>query len=224
MEKSLYELLLKEVKSLTRKTSNCSSLLKEEKEDIQQNTLFEIVKKINEGVLSKDFNEIKNYTFITLRNFCIRKQMKRYNTELTDPEEFYNISNGEVLDQENKEYRDYLYKIISNLLNGKKYSDTDREVMKMVMSGDTDQEIKERFGFKEREYGKLLFRVKRGLKADYERPVRYVIKNVNDSNINHRCNDVHCVKSYLGISQRQLNYQISTKRVDKNGYYVNKIN
>ena len=215
----IYEELYKQLKHLVSSIPVCNFISYEDKKDIIQDTIIALNAKIEDGSLSTDFNEIKGYSFIVLRNFCTSWQRKEQKRE-TPVAEFWELTD-ETITQEEIEYREYLRGIVNMYIQHTKYTPLDRKVCEMILENHTDKEIREETGLVDKEVGKYRFRIKTKMKYDYRRPLKYIIKNVFNEKIQIPCYSLVDAKNYLkDIPQRRVTYMATDGYVSKDGYYI----
>jgi RNA polymerase sigma factor (sigma-70 family) len=215
----IYNELYKQLKQLVSTVNTCNFIPYEDKKDIIQDTIIALNAKIEDGSLSTDFNEIKGYSFIVLRNFCTAWQRKEIKRE-TPVAEFWELEDNSIT-QEEIEYREYLRGIVNMYIQHTKYSPLDRKVCEMILENHTDKEIREETGLVDKEVGKYRFRIKTKMKYDYRRPLKYIIKNVFNEKIQIPCYSLVDAKNYLkDIPQRRVTYMATDGYVSKDGYYI----
>jgi len=216
---NIYEELYKQLKHLVSSIPVCNFISYEDKKDIIQDTIIALNAKIEDGSLSTDFNEIKGYSFIVLRNFCTSWQRKEQKRE-TPVAEFWELTD-ETITAEEIEYREYLRGIVNMYIQHTKYTPLDRKVCEMILENHTDKEIREETGLVDKEVGKYRFRIKTKMKYDYRRPLKYIIKNVFNEKIQIPCYSLVDAKNYLkDIPQRRVTYMATDGYVSKDGYYI----
>ena len=72
-----YEQVYKELKKLSRKIPACAFIPDEDRKDIVSATMEKIYKMFVDGKLKDDFNEIKGYNFIIIRNMCFSYKKRK---------------------------------------------------------------------------------------------------------------------------------------------------
>jgi hypothetical protein len=169
----LYEQLTKLVNTIRQ----CNFTSYNERQDIIHDTLEKIVIKQQEGVLSDDFNAIKGYSFMVLRNFCnaYHNKNKLYYTD-----ELYDIEDEFINEIEEKQYTQYLHGIVNKFLLKEKYSEDDRNVCRLILDNIEDKEIRETLGFSGRTLIAIKQSIKTKLKNDAKRSSKYLIKSKFD--------------------------------------------
>jgi DNA-directed RNA polymerase specialized sigma24 family protein len=215
----IYNELYKQLKHLVSTVNTCNFIPYEDKKDIIQDTIIALNSKIEDGSLSDDFNEIKGYSFIVLRNFCSAWQKKEQKRE-TPVAEFWELQD-DTITQEEIEYREYLRGIVNMYIQHSKYTSLDRKVCEMILENHTDKEIREETGLVDKEVGKYRFRIKTKMKYDYRRPLKYIIKNAFNEKIQIPCYSLVDAKNYLkDIPPRRVTYMATHGYVSRDGYYI----
>ena len=213
--KSITE-LYKQLNHLAATVSQCNYIAYEDKKDLVQQTITKLVEKYNEGIIVDDFNEIKGYSFMTLRNYCtgFRKKNKPiYTDEPVDLVE----SEFEV----DLTYRDYLHELVLSHLQNKKYSEIQRKVCLLLLDDCSDREILEELDILPEDLSKLKYNIKRRLNADMEREVKYIIYHNQDKNIRVPCYSKSEVNDFFpDITPRTITHLISFGFHTKDGYYI----
>ena len=136
-----YPQLQQQLKHLVKTITQCNFINKEDKDDIIQDTFVKIVQKMNDGTLSDDFNEIKGYTFITIRNFCLRHKEKG------DRMSFVSILD-EILPEEEESPLDeelYVKKIqrIRELIPISELKDIHIKIIELILTNHSHKEIRD---------------------------------------------------------------------------------
>jgi DNA-directed RNA polymerase specialized sigma24 family protein len=150
-----------------------------EKMEIKQDAWCKIIEKMNEGVLEDNYDKIKGYTFLIVRNLCNTYHNKKgrilYTDELREDSE-----EQPTMDIINN---NKLHQILLNYVENKKFNDKQKELLKLLLNNDTEDEIKKKLNLKVGEMGKLKFGLIMKLKTASSRPTKYLIKNRKDNNI-----------------------------------------
>jgi hypothetical protein len=210
----LYEQLTKLVNNIRQ----CNYTSYNERQDIIHDTLEKIVIKHQEGVLADDFNEIKGYSFMVLRNFCnaYHKKLKPTYTdeELENNDEFIDI----FAEEQN---RLYLHSIIEKSLKNKKYSDLERKVCKMILDNSENKEIIKETNLSSKELAALRLALKNKLKFDAHKPVRYIIKHAVDKEFSIKCHTRADVLEYFSDYHKvHVYYLIQSGNRTHKGFYI----
>jgi RNA polymerase sigma factor (sigma-70 family) len=215
----IYKELYKQLKHLVVTVPTCNFIPYEDKKDIIQDVIITLSSKIEDGSLSNDFNTIKGYSFIVLRNFCTSWQRKEQKRE-TPVSEFWELTDDSITPEE-IEYKEHLISLVNSYIQHPKYTPLDRKVCEMMLDNFTNEEIRTETGLVGKEVGKYNFRIKNKLKFDSRRPIRYIIKNVFNEKIMVPCYTVSDAKNYLSdIPPRRVTYMASDGYVSKDGFYI----
>jgi RNA polymerase sigma factor (sigma-70 family) len=215
----IYNELYRQLKHLVSSIPACNYISYEDKKDIIQDTIITLNSKIENGSLSDDFNEIKGYSFIVLKNYCISWQRKEQKRE-TPVAEFWELED-ETITPEEIEYREFLHSKVNSYIQHTKYTSLERKIVEMMLDNFTNEEIRNETGLVGKEVGKYNFRIKNKLKFDSRRPIKYIIKNVFNEKIMVPCYTVSDAKNYLSdIPPRRVTYMASDGYVSKDGFYI----
>ena len=215
--KSIPELYV-QLTFLTNNIRQCNYISYNEKQDLIHDALEKIIQKYNEGVLEDDFNSIKGYTFITIRNCCsaYHKKLKPTYTDeqLENNDEFIDI----FAEEQN---RLYLHSIIEKSLKNNKYSDLERKVCKMILDNTENIEIRKETNLSSRELASLRMALKTKLKFDSHKPVRYIIKHAVDKDFSLNCYSRADVLEYFSDYHKiHVYYLIQSGSRTHKGFYV----
>jgi hypothetical protein len=217
--------LYKQLTHLSNTIGQCRYIPYSDKPDIIQNTLEKIVIKYNDGILKDDFEEIKGYTFMILRNCCnayFNRNLVSYTDEQKEIEEEF------INKVEEKDYKDYLHNQINTFMLDKRYSDIDREVCQLMLNNVEDKEIRKITGIQGNDLRAIKQAFKQKLKNDLKRPVRYLIKNRNRPDFKYICYTRKEVIDYFhSLNCYEKNYIltiIQSQKSTRSGYYIETIN
>ncbi len=216
---NIYEELYRQLKHLVSSIPACNYIGWEDKKDIIQDTIITLNSKIENGSLSDDFNTIKGYSFIVLKNYCISWQRKEQKRE-TPVAEFWELEDESITPEE-IEYKEHLHTLVNSYIQHNKYTSLERKIVDMMLDNFTNEEIRTETGLVGKEVGKYNFRIKNKLKFDSRRPIKYIIKNVFNEKIMVPCYTVSDAKNYLSdIPPRRVTYMASDGYITKDGYYI----
>lgn len=219
IDMSLYDQLYTQLNHLISTLDACNFVSYEVKKDLVQDVIFILHKRIEDGKLNADFNEIKSYSFITLQNACRAYHKKEIKRE-TPVSDFWEITDKSASAEE-EEYKQYLHTIVKSYIQQTKYSEFDKRVVELLLDGLEDTQIQIETGLTRRQITKHKFRVKNKLKFDYRRPVKYIIKNIFNKNIQVPCFSASDAKNYLShIPQRRVTYMITDNILTDDGYFI----
>ena len=96
--------------------------------------------------------------------------------------EFWEVTDTSTT-SEDEEYKIFLHAIVKSLAQQTKYDEVDKKVIELLLDDVEDKEIREKTGLDPKELSKHKFRVKTKMKYDYRRPVKYVIRHIENKNI-----------------------------------------
>jgi DNA-directed RNA polymerase specialized sigma24 family protein len=216
---SLYNQLYKHLNHLISTLSSCNFIGYDEKKDLVQDVILILYKRIEDGKLDADFDTIKGYSFITLQNACRRHHSIEQKRE-TPVAEFWEITDTSTT-SEDEEYKVFLHNIVKSYAQQTKYSEMDKKVIELLLDDLEDTEIQIETGLSRKEITKHKFRVKTKMKFDYRRPVKYVIKHIENKNIQVPCFTLVDLKNYLThIEPRRVIYMANDGWISPDGYYI----
>jgi RNA polymerase sigma factor (sigma-70 family) len=216
---NLYDELYSQLNKLISSIPSCNFITYEEKKDLVQDVILILHKRIEEGKLLDDFKEIKGYSFMVLQNACRAHHAKEKKRE-TPVEEFWELTDTSTT-SEDEEYKQYLHKIVKSYIQQTKYSEFDKKVTELLLDDLQDTEIEIETGLSRREITKIKFRIKNKLKFDWRRPLKYIVKNIFNKNIQVPCFSASDAKSYLDhIPPRRVTYMITDGYINEDGYYI----
>jgi DNA-directed RNA polymerase specialized sigma24 family protein len=198
---------------------SCNFINYEEKKDLVQDVILILHKRIEEGKLISDFNEIKGYSFMVLQNACKAHHKKEIKRE-TPVSEFWELTDTSTT-SEDEEYKQYLHTIVKSYIQQIKYDEFDKRVVELLLDDLEDKEIEIKTGLTRKEITKHKFRVKNKLKFDWRRPVKYIVRNIFNTKIQVPCFSASDAKSYLDhIPPRRVTYMITDGIISEDGYYL----
>ena len=219
----IYNELYKQLKHLVSSIPTCNFISYDDKKDIIQDVMIILNSKIEDGSLSDDFNEIKGYSFMVLRNYCTAFQRKEIKRE-TPVAEFWEISDTEECEFEKVEYRKHLHNIAKNYIKQPKYTDVERKILDCLLENKTNKEITDELSITPDDLKRYKFRIKFKMKYDVLRPVKFFIKNMNNKNFLLPCFTAMDVKKFFSsMPQSTVTHFIHSGYVTKDGYYVEKL-
>lgn len=216
---SLYNQLYSHLNHLISTLSACNFISYDAKKDLVQDVILVLYKRIDEGKLDADFDTIKGYSFITLQNACRRWHALEKKRE-TPVAEFWEVTDTSTT-SEDEEYKIFLHAIVKSLAQQTKYDEVDKKVIELLLDDVEDKEIREKTGLDPKELSKHKFRVKTKMKYDYRRPVKYVIRHIENKNIQVPCFTLADLKSYLShIEPRRVINMANDGWISPDGYYI----
>jgi len=212
--------LYKQLKTLVNTISQCNYIAYYQKDDIVQDTLEKLLIKYNKNTLEDDFDKIKGYSFMVLRNYCSSNN-KRDKVIYTD--NLFNYDNIPVDETYEEHYNiENLHKVINNHIQHPKYTEEHKEVCQLLMQNKYDDEINEIMNLEPGKLPKLKFTIKHKMKIDVKRPLKYIIKNKFDETINVPCYKRTDILKYFGdeFNRKNLTSMINLDFMNYNGYYI----
>jgi DNA-directed RNA polymerase specialized sigma24 family protein len=217
---SLYDQLYTQLNHLISTLDACNFVSYEVKKDLVQDVIFILHKRIEDGKLEPDFDTIKSYSFISLQNACRAYHKKEIKRE-TPVAEFWEVKDNSTT-SEDEEYKQYLHTIVKSYIQQTKYSEFDKRVVELLLDGLEDTQIQIETGLTKRQITKHKFRVKNKLKFDYRRLVKYIIKHIENKNIQVPCFTIADAKNYLShLKPRSVTYMITEEGViSPCGFYI----
>jgi DNA-directed RNA polymerase specialized sigma24 family protein len=213
----IYQELYKQLNSLVSRVSTCNYIPYEDKKDIIQNTIIQLHKKIEEGKIVDKYEDIKNYSFVTLKNFCNSYHKK---TRETPVEEFWELVD-DTPTSDQLDHRKFLHRLIRQYIQNSKYDEKQKKVCELLLEDYSDEQISEITTFNKREISKLKFNIKNRLKADVKREIKFIIKNTLNKSIHVPCYTISDVKDYFpNMIQKNVTYMINEGITTQDGFYV----
>lgn len=209
--------LQKQLNGLVYKIKECNYIPNYLKEDIIQDTWVKIIEKMEDGTLKDDFNEIKGYTFFILRNFCLA----HHNSKDRIPTVELKWELAEQKDESDIIYKERLKNIIREKIQATKYNKNTKLFVEYVLEGKDYDTIFKELGLPRENLRRIKQSLVLRLKADMNRPVKYLIKNNNDLTISIPCYSLTDIKDFfIEIPHRQITLLINNDFVTKDEYYV----
>lgn len=214
-----YPQIYKELKKLVNKVSGCRFIPDEDKQDIVSAAMEQIYKKYTEGKLVDDFNEIKGYNFIIIRNYCFsykkRKKLIEFVGIIDDMLE-------DVIDEPYIDEMDYqeTKKLIIHHSRYYKFTDLQRKFIYLVLSGITQKEqIKSVMNLTTKEYMKLAIGTFHRVRGRKNKTYKYKMVDIDDPSNYELFETTQSLMKYL-----ELKNLADLKEIIKNRIiYQNKI-
>ncbi len=182
----------------------CNYIPYTDRMDIVQDTWLKIIEKMEEGVLEDDYDKIKGYTFLIVRNFCLSFHNKNrlvytdnLDTTIQWDEPVYEV------EMEKERYKSILFECIEDA----KFTKVQRELMKMLLEDKTEDEIKSKLNLKVGQMGSIKYNMISKMKTSVGKRSRYVIKHHKNKVIHIPCfsrNDI----------EKKLDYQYTIRQID----------
>ena len=202
---------------LVNTISNCNFINQEDKKDIVGNSILQIIKKYNEGKLADDFEQIKNYTFMTLRNYCIQHKTK--NSPIYSDSDFSYIQEENNLDD--IEYNEHLRTMIRSQYLNHKIKSEDVELCEYILNDYNNEELAEKYGLTLYQLGRKKHSLALKMKYIFSKPSKYYILDKNDETYRIGCKSSHEVKTYFPTETlKKIRENINKGKQFKDGRYV----
>jgi hypothetical protein len=212
--------LYKQLKKLVTTISQCNFISLEDKKDIIQDTMVSLFDKFKEGKITDNFDDIKGYSFMALRNKCVvfRNKHKPQYTSVPIEE----IGNTVEIDLDKEDHNLYLHKLITHYLQHDKYSKLQKETCMLLLDNKKNKEIAEELNISQKDVALIKYNIKSRLKVDSKRKILYLIKNKNNKNIQYPCYTSQDTKYYFKdkFTGRQIGRMIYDGFVSEDGYYI----
>ena len=168
-----YKELEKYIKKLFNDYLNKYGLNYDDKNDVIQNTMFQLYKKEMDGTLVGDVQTNKNYIFITLRNYVFQSMKSRIRKfETLDSIEIpsNDLNTLDLLDSKHK------VDIILTLLEKHSFKEIDKKIINTILIGNSASFLSKETGLNELDLNKKYSSMKQKLKKIlYENNIKYKI-------------------------------------------------
>ena len=151
-----------------------TKLTKEDKEDIKQKIMLNLFVKEQEGVLTGDVENNKNYIFLSLKNEIIYRIYTKKN--LVDSFEISPDIKISYPTIENDIDNGILSNIIFDVLKTDNFNHMERLLILNLLSNGTSKDFKERENISREEYNKLYSNVKSKIKTILYPTYRYLLE------------------------------------------------
>jgi DNA-directed RNA polymerase specialized sigma24 family protein len=212
-----YNQIDKQIRGLVRGIRQCNYIPNIEKEEIVQNSWVKVIQKMNEGILEDDYDKIKGYVFLIVRNFCnayhLTKNRMYYTDELREGFETPNIVDN--MD------RDKLHQILLKHIQDKKFNDRERMLLDSMLNNDTEDEIRQKLQLKAGEMAPTKIRMIDKLNTSINRKFKYVLKRRNDEDFKIKFYSRVEIYNYFGGKFSRTYVMNSIKKdIDIGDYYV----
>jgi DNA-directed RNA polymerase specialized sigma24 family protein len=199
-----YPQLKKQLKGLVLGMRQCNYIPHTDRMDILQDSWVKIIEKMQEGVLEDDYDKIKGYTFLIVRNFCLSFHNKNRLTYTDNLDTTIKWEEPVIEDEMDKEkYKSILLECIEH----PKFTKIQRELMKMLLEDKTEDEIKSKLNLKVGQMGSIKYNMIQKMKTSVGKRSKYVLKN-------HKNKIVHIPCFSRSDIEMKLDYQYSIRQID----------
>lgn len=199
-----YPELKKQLTGLVLGIKECNFIPHIDRMDIVQNTWLKILEKMGEGVLEDDYDKIKGYTFLILRNFCLsfhKKNKLVYTDNLDTTLQWQEPVIEDEMDKE--KYKAILLECIEH----PKFTKIQIELMKMLLEDKTEDEIKTKLNLKVGQMGSIKYSMIQKMKISVGKRSKYVLKNHNNKMIHIPCFSRSDI-------EKKLDYKYTIRQID----------
>ena len=211
------DLIREQLTKLVNTISDCNFIPYEDRKDITSNAMEQIYKKYLEGRITGEFNEIKGYSFITLRNFC--SQFKKRNKVVYTDNTFSHIED-DIIDDD-REHKEYLKNIARSHYYNRKMNSELQDIAEHLFDNKNIEDIQELTGLSVYEIGRRKQRIGMILKYSIIKNTKYIIKDSNNPNYKITCKSAQDVKRHFpNETLRNVREKIYNKKQFKDGRYI----
>jgi len=211
------ELVREQMVHLVNTIKECNFISYTDKDDIVQTAIEQIYIKYKEGKLDDDFNKIKGYSFITLRNFCSQHRKKK--KPIYSDSNFSHIQDD--VEYDDKEYKEELKNIVRSHYYNKKMNSDLIEIAELIFEDRNNEEIQEQFGLTPWQLGRKKQQLTMIMKNSIRKNTKYIIKDSNDTNYRVACKSALDVKRHFpNETVRNIREKIYNKKQFKDGRYI----
>lgn len=209
--------ILEQLNHLVQTIKECNFIPTEDRKDIVQHSMMKILEKYNEGKIVDNFKEMKNYSFITLRNFCIQHRQK--NRMVYSDSDFSHITDDNNTDD--IEHREYLKNLIRGQYSNPKMKEEDAHLCEMILNNYNNEEMAEAYGMNLYQLGRKKHGITLKLKYLFSKKFRYYIKDINRPYYSIGCRTSKEVLKYFpDETLRNVREKIYNKKQFKDGRYI----
>jgi hypothetical protein len=198
----------------------CNNIPYIDRMEIIQDTWVKIIQKMNEGVLEDDYEKIKGYTFLIVKNFCAGYHVSKKKMRFID-EPYESFVEQPTLDTMDREK---LHQMLLKAVENKKFSDKEKEIVRLMLEDYDEYGIKEKLQLRVNEYGRLRQKIYPKLKSAVFKKVKYLLKSRSDEDISIPFHNISEIQKHLNhkYSKNYISQSI-TKNKDIGAWYVEKI-
>lgn len=214
------KLVREQMVHLVNTIKECNFISYTDKEDIVQTAIEQIYIKFKEGKIVDDFNQIKGYSFITLRNFCSQHRNKK--KPIYSDSNFSHIEDDITYDD--TEYREELKNIVRSHYYHKNLNSDLIEITEMIFNDITVDEIQEKFDLTNWQFGRKKQQIAMIFKNSIRKNTKYIIKDTNDPYYRIACKSARDVQRHFPTETlRNIREKIYNKKQFKDGRYIETI-
>lgn len=198
-----YKELYKYINSLFNKYFNKYRMSNENKEDLIQDILIKLFKKEQEGVLTSNIEENKNYIFISIRNEIHYRLYTKKNLVDYTPEFDENIiSFDSTIEQDiDKGIR---YKQLQSVFKSKDFSSIEKKMLYLILTGKEPASLTEELQLEKKEIYKIYGNLKNKLRTKISSKPKYLLIYESGKTLPFKSKKELSKK--IGICQETLNH------------------
>ena len=219
-----YPQILKELKKIVRKIPDCLFIPEVDKQDIVSQSIEQIYKAYLSGKLVDDFNVIKGYNFITVRNYCLQHKKKKSNKLKTQFEDWMvdNLIDDVDFDLSKPECVDDLKKQVIEHSHYYEFTDLQRRYIQLSFLDHIDYDtIKEILNLEGRDYQKVSNGAYHRLRGRKNKKYKYKIYPVDNPDNYLLFQTIRSVSKELGIPVVEIKNIIKNETIYNNTRIVN---
>jgi hypothetical protein len=212
--------ILQQLNHLVLNIKECNFIPNEDRKDIVQQSMLKMLEKYNEGVIVDDFKQMKNYSFITLRNFCTLYKTKK--KPIYSDSDFSHITEED--NYIDKEHREHLIELIRTQYSNSKIKEDDIKLCEMILNNYNNEEMAAEYGINLYKLGRKKHGVTLKLKNLFKKKFKYYIKDINRPYYCIGCKSSREVSNYFpNETLRNVKEKIYNKKLFKDGRYIETI-
>lgn len=174
-----YEEIRKQLNGLVNGIRECNFITNENKKDIVQEAWAKILEKMEQGILVDDYDKIKGYTFLVLRNLCAAHH--RYSERVPNIDLKWDLKDEQ--DDSNKEYQEHCRNLLKERMQGLEVSNIMKRFFKDVMEGKSDEELKDEWNVNGWDLGQLKRKLYWVVKKEIKKKPKYYLTSLVDSEV-----------------------------------------
>lgn len=212
-----YHQIYSELKKLSNKIPACDYIPYEDRKDLVSSSMEEIYRLHKEGKLKDDFNEIKGYNFMIIRNRCLAyKKRKQIVSFVGINEEILNDVEQDIVEQD--ENYDIKKEIVLEHSRYYKFTPVQRSYIELCLTSiNPKEDIKQLLNDQKEDINCIGTGVYHKLRGRKNKKYKYKIYDIENPNEYFLYETTHSVMKYLGIDDwRELKQIIENQIIYKN--------
>lgn len=212
-----YEQVYKELKKLSRKIPACSFIPDEDRKDIVSSSMEKIYKLYVDGKLKDDFNEIKGYNFIIIRNMCFSYKKRKKIIEFVG---IIDDMLNDIIDETTEQDEDYEKKkqIVLEHSRYYKFTPVQRKYIELYLISKLPKEvITEVLKHQYEDISCIGIGVYHRLRGCKNRKYKYKVYDIENPNEYFLYDTTHSLMKHLGIEDwKELKKIVENEIIYKN--------